>query len=73
MTKNWYMLYTKYRPKIEILQEGGFITVGEEYTLTMETDNEIYFVDDCEREVYLYKSEEGKQFKYTKEGNFYSE
>lgn len=66
MTKNWYMLQKKYRPVIEVISVGGFLTAGEQYSLTMETDNEIYVIDDFGREVYMFKKDEGKDFKYIK-------
>jgi hypothetical protein len=67
---NWYKMKWQYRPRIEYLESCFSGDEGDRFTISLETENELYYDDIWGRYCYLYKNEEGKSFKYIRRGRW---
>lgn len=69
MLIRWFTRLKAFRPVIEAVHSMGIhVSAGERYQLTMEDNDMIYFIGNCDKEVCLKKEEEGIYYILVKEG-----
>ena len=67
---NWQLQPARNRPQIEYITSDFSGDEGDRFTIYLETENELYFDDVYGRSVYVFKSEEGIDFKYIRKGKW---